>query len=86
MLEQQIMHHIFALEKLSQVIWTICKLGQNVGQERSKGHETFELAKIWKLLICHSFDPLKFFFWGGRTPQKILKPDLDTRSHGLFLE
>jgi len=27
MLEQQIVHKIFALEKLFQVIWTICKLG-----------------------------------------------------------
>jgi len=46
MLEQQIKQQIFALKKLFQVIWTICKLGHNVGQERSKGHETFELYMV----------------------------------------
>jgi len=53
MLEQQITYQILRLKELFQVIWTVCKLDQNAGHERSKGHETFELATIWKLFICH---------------------------------
>jgi len=53
MLQQQITHQIVALKTLFQAMWTVCKFGQNAGHERPKGHETFKLATIWKLLICH---------------------------------
>jgi len=78
------MHQIFALEKLFQVIWTICKLDQNVGQERSKGHKTFELAKIWKLLICHEPVCTKSVQWSNYGPKWVYNIYSDSFGSPMF--